>query len=53
MDYEKAYLKLFKEITRITAMLDVVVFGLKEIQRKNEQMIITGEADEADEDDEE
>jgi hypothetical protein len=46
MDYKKAYLKLFNEITRITAMLDVVVFSLKQIQCKTEQMIIADEANE-------
>jgi len=48
MDYKKAYLKLFNEITRMTDMLDVIVFGLKEIQCKTEQMIIADESNEAD-----
>jgi hypothetical protein len=43
MDYKKAYFKLFNEITRVTSMLDVVVFSLKQIQQKTEQIIIADE----------
>ncbi|MCL2696679.1 MAG: hypothetical protein FWE74_01205 [Oscillospiraceae bacterium] len=46
MDYKKAYLKLFNEITRVTSMLDLSVFSLKAIQSKVEQMVISDESNE-------
>ncbi|MDR2559826.1 MAG: hypothetical protein LBC86_09870 [Oscillospiraceae bacterium] len=46
MDYKKAYLKLFNEITKKIQMLDVIVFSLKDIQCRTEQMIIADESNE-------
>jgi hypothetical protein len=49
MDYKKPYLKLFNEITRVTGMLDVAVFCLKGIQQKAEQIVISDESNEEEE----
>jgi len=46
MDYKKAYLKLFNEVTDATTILEMALVSLKDIQCRTEQMIIADESNE-------
>ena len=48
MNYEKAYYKLFNEITDAVGIFEMALMSLKGVQCRTEQMIIADEANEED-----
>jgi len=46
VSYEKAYYKLFNEITDALTVFEMALFSLKEVQCQAEQMIIANESNE-------